>query len=128
MELNFYKCAHCANLLVPAVDAGVTPTCCGEAMELLKAGATDAAVEKHVPVIEKDEDGHHLVLKVGEVAHPMADDHYIQVIVLRYAARTYMFKLEPGDEPSVKCAIRDNSVPMTVFAYCNLHGLWKVDA
>jgi len=128
MDLNFYKCVHCANLLVPAVASGVTPSCCGEAMELLVAGAVDAAVEKHVPVIEKDEDGNHLVFRVGEVAHPMADDHYIEVIVLRYEERTYMYKLEPGGEPSVKCAIRDNSVPMTVYAYCNLHGLCKVDA
>jgi len=127
MELNFYKCVHCANILVPAVASGVTPSCCGETMELLKAGAVDAAVEKHVPEIVKDEDGHHVVINVGSVAHPMADDHYIEVVVLCYESRTYIFRLKPGEEPSVKCSIRDNSVPLTAYAYCNLHGLWKVD-
>ncbi len=59
MDMKFYKCNHCGNIIMPAVDSGVNPFCCGDQMELLKAGSTDAAVEKHVPVIERGEDGKH---------------------------------------------------------------------
>ena len=128
MELKFYKCIHCANILIPVVDSGMTPSCCGDTMELLKAGAIDAAIEKHVAVINRDDDGHHVTISVGAVPHPMADDHYIQAIVLLSGDRTFIFDLEPGDEPFAKCSIADNKVPLTAYAYCNLHGLWKADA
>ena len=127
MELKFYKCNHCANLLVPVADSGVTPFCCGDKMQLLKAGAVDAAVEKHVPEIVKDSDGHHVNINVGSVEHPMAEDHYIQAIVLLSGDRYFVFNLEPGEAPKVRCSVNDNSSPLTAYAYCNLHGLWKAD-
>ena len=67
---------------MPVADSGVTPWCCGAEMELLKAGASDGAAEKHVPVIERDGDGHHFTVGVGAVAHPMADEHYIQFVAV----------------------------------------------
>ena len=127
MEAKFYKCNHCGNILIPAIDAGVTPSCCGEPMELLKAGVSDGAAEKHVPVVEREGDGSHFAISIGSVPHPMTEEHAIQFVVLLYGSRTYMFKLEPGEEPKVRCTVKDNSLPVTVYEYCNLHGLWKAD-
>ena len=127
MELTFYKCNHCGNLLIPVIDAGVIPFCCAEQMEALAAGSTDAATEKHVPVIERDSDERHINISVGSVDHPMTEEHLIQVIVLLYGERIYTFKLAAGDEPKARCTIKDTTVPLTAYAYCNLHGLWKAD-
>jgi len=128
MELKFYKCEHCGNIFIPAIDAGVTPSCCGEKMHLLEPCSTEAALEKHVPLLEREDDGHHVVIDVGAVAHPMTEEHLIQFVVLDHGERTYMFKLEPGQEPKVRCSTKDNSMPLTAYAYCNLHGLWKAEA
>ena len=127
MDVKFYFCHHCKNLLLPAVDKGVTPSCCGEKMELLEAGTTDAALEKHVPVVELEADGHHFTVNVGAVPHPMAEDHYIQFVVIAHGSRIGCHRLAPGDEPSLRFSIKDNSVPITVYEYCNLHGLWKAE-
>ena len=127
MELKFYKCLHCANILIPVVDSGATPSCCGDKMELLKAGKSDGAVEKHLPVILREDDGKHVTIDVGSVPHPMTDEHWIQTVVLLYGERTYMFELEPGGAPQARCSIKDNSVPLTAYAFCNLHGLWKAE-
>jgi len=124
MGTKFYKCNHCGNLLIAAIDANVTPACCGEGMEELKAGSTEAALEKHVPVVAREDDGHHIAIDVGSVPHPMTAEHSIKRVVLACGQRTYMFRLEPGEEPKVRCSIKDNSLPITVYAYCDLHGLW----
>ena len=128
MELTFYKCNRCGNLLIPLIDSGVNPVCCGELMEKLEACSSDAAVEKHVPVIERDSDERHINISIGSVDHPMTEEHLIQFVVLLYGERIYTFKLEPGDEPKARCTIKDTTVPLTVYAYCNLHGLWKAEA
>ena len=125
MELKFYKCIHCSNILIPVVDAGVTPSCCGDQMELLIAGSSDGAAEKHVPVIEREGDGHHVAINVGSVPHPMAEEHYISVVVLLNGKRTFIAELEPGKDPKARCSVKDNTVPLVAYAYCNLHGLWK---
>ena len=127
MEVKFYFCKECGNVLVPAVDSGVYPVCCGEKMGLLVPGQTDAAVEKHVPVVAREGDGNHIEVKVGEVAHPMADEHYIQFVVLAHGKRFYCHKFAPGDEPAARFSIKDNSVPILAYEYCNLHGLWKAE-
>ncbi|MCL2111897.1 MAG: desulfoferrodoxin Dfx [Clostridiales bacterium] len=124
MEVKFYKCSACGNLLIPAIDGGVTPECCGMEMDELQAGVTDAAVEKHVPVIVRNPDGIHIDINVGSVEHPMTADHFIEVIVLLLDKRIYIFNLSAGDEPTVLCGYKDNTVPMKAYAYCNLHGLW----
>ncbi len=123
-EVKFYRCNHCGNIVVVVKDAGVTPSCCGEPMELLVAGSTDAATEKHVPVVTKD--GNHIVVTVGEVAHPMLPEHYIEWVALVTDGKLCLKHLKPGDEPSTKfgaCCSEGG----TVYAYCNLHGLWKAD-
>jgi superoxide reductase len=127
-EVKFYKCIHCGNVLIPAVDAGVTPICCGEKMQILEAGVTDAALEKHVPVIEKADDGHHVTIKVGAVEHPMTDEHYIQFIVLSQGSKIQVVKFTPADKPEAKFSVKDNTQPLTAYELCNLHGLWKAEA
>ena len=128
MELVFYFCNHCGNLLVPAIDNFVTPVCCGDTMEELVAGSNDAAVEKHVPVIERDADGKHINISISSAPHPMTEEHFIQVVVLVQGDRFGVIRLKAGDDPKAVCTFDDNSTPTTVYAYCNLHGLWKADA
>jgi superoxide reductase len=127
-ETKFYKCNHCGNVVTALVDAGVTPACCGEPMTLLVAGSTDAAVEKHVPAITRDADGRHYDITVGSVPHPMTEEHLIQFIIAEVGAKTYQIKLTAADEPKLRFSVRDNSQPITVYEYCNLHGLWKAEA
>ena len=123
-EVKFYRCNHCGNIVAVVKDGGVTPSCCGEPMELLVAGSTDAATEKHVPVAVKD--SNHIVVTVGEVAHPMAEEHYIEWVALATDGKLCLKHLKPGDEPKAKfgaCCSEGG----TVYAYCNLHGLWKTE-
>ena len=103
-------------------DAGVNPVCCGEKMELLVPGSVDASVEKHVPVVQVQADG--LRVEVGSAAHPMTEEHYIEWIVLAAAGRVDIRYLKPGDEPAVLFPPAQGGV---VYAYCNLHGLWKAE-
>ncbi|MDR1797214.1 MAG: desulfoferrodoxin [Clostridiales Family XIII bacterium] len=125
---KFYKCNHCGNVLTPLVDAGVPPFCCGEKTQLLSAGAVDAAAEKHVPVIEKDPDGHHITVKVGSVTHPMTEEHYIQFIVVVVGNKSQVVSLTPSDAPEAIVTVEDNTLPATAYEYCNLHGLWEASA
>ncbi|MBR2835106.1 MAG: desulfoferrodoxin [Coriobacteriales bacterium] len=122
-EVKFYKCQHCGNIVMMVDDKGVNPVCCGEKMQLLVAGAVDASVEKHVPVIEKLDNGH-LKVTVGAVAHPMAEEHYIEWIMLVTEDSRFMRLLKPGDEPQAFFGSAEHGV---VYAYCNLHGLWKAE-
>ncbi|MDR1272813.1 MAG: desulfoferrodoxin [Clostridiales Family XIII bacterium] len=124
---KFYKCVHCANLVTTILDGGVTPSCCGEPMTLLASGSTDGALEKHVPVIEKD--GKSVTVKVGSVPHPMTEEHYIQFIALENGAGDVIriVKLTPADEPEAKFNVCDPSAPVTAYEYCNLHGLWQAE-
>ena len=125
MEIIFYKCDRCANVLIPAVVSGATPSCCGETMKLLKACASDGAAEKHVPVIEREEDGHHITVRVGSAPHPMTDEHYIDFVLLAYGDRFDFVKFDDESEAVTRFCIKDNSIPLTAFAFCNLHALWK---
>lgn len=93
--------------------------------ELVEANTVDAAVEKHVPVVELQRDGHIIHVAVGEVAHPMTDEHYIEWIALDAGGRFEVHSLKPGQTPATFFAGGVKSG--TVYAYCNLHGLWKAD-
>ncbi len=90
-------------------------------MQLLRANTQDAATEKHVPHVERTQDG--IVVRVGDVAHPMDEDHYIEWITLVSANKTKTVYLEPGDEPMA--LFSSTAEKVTAYAYCNLHGLWK---
>lgn len=123
-EVRFYRCATCGKIVVGIEDTGCVPACCGKEMELLEAGSTDAAQEKHVPVATKADGA--IKVQVGEVAHPMLEKHYIEWIALVGDGRLEIRKLHPGDEPAATFA-DDGIQDAAVYAYCNLHGLWKAD-
>ena len=118
-KLSVYKCAKCGNIVEVMHVGGGTLSCCGEPMKLMAENTTDAATEKHVPVL----DGANV--KVGSVAHPMQDAHYIEWIEVINGERVCRQFLKPGDAPEAEfhCA-KAGSV---MREYCNLHGLWKAE-
>ncbi|ADL42361.1 desulfoferrodoxin [Caldicellulosiruptor obsidiansis OB47] len=118
---NVYKCEICGNIVEVLHAGGGQLVCCGKPMTLLEANTVDASLEKHVPVIEKTEEG--ILVKVGEVAHPMEEKHYIMWIELIADNKLYRKYLKPGDEPKALFEVSAESV--VAYEYCNLHGLWK---
>lgn len=120
-EVKFYRCNHCGNIVVVVLDGKVTPSCCGEPMELLVPGTTDGAAEKHVPAVTVE--GDEMIVRVGEVEHPMLDAHYIQFIAFANEKKTVVKYFHPGEEPKALF----HETHGTVYEYCNLHGLWKAE-
>ena len=123
MELKFFRCEHCGNIIEMVEDKGVPVVCCGQRMTELVAGTSDGAREKHVPVYEVKDNIVHV--KVGEVAHPMIPEHYIEWIVLQTKNGVQRKELNPGDKPEACFALCDGDEVEAVYAYCNLHGVWK---
>ena len=120
-KLEVFKCALCGNI-VESVHAGSGElVCCGQPMAVLRENTVDAAKEKHVPVLEKIDGGYRV--KVGDVAHPMGEDHFIEWIELIAGGKAYREFLEPGSTPEAIFLVDADNV--SVRAYCNLHGLWK---
>ena len=120
-RLEIYRCEKCGNI-VEMLHGGVGElVCCGESMKLYEENTTDAAVEKHVPVIERMADG--FKVTVGSVAHPMIETHYIEWIELIADGTAYRQFLKPGDAPEATFCIKADNV--TAREYCNLHGLWR---
>lgn len=120
-RLQVYKCEKCGNIVEVVHAAGGTLVCCGQDMRLLKAGETDAATEKHVPVIEKANGG--TKVTVGSVDHPMQDDHSIEWIEIMIDGKAYRQFLNPGEKPEAFFNVESDNI--TAREYCNLHGLWK---
>jgi superoxide reductase len=116
-----YKCEVCGNIVEVLHGGDGELVCCGQPMQLLTENTVDAAKEKHVPVIEKIEGGYKV--KVGEVAHPMEEKHYIEWIELIADGATYRKYLEPGAVPEAVFTVTATAVAAREF--CNLHGLWK---
>lgn len=123
-RFEVYKCFECGNVLETMYPGGGELVCCGKPMKLMKEGETDGAAEKHVPVIEKTATGYKV--KVGSVAHPMEEKHWIQWIELIADGRSYHKFLNPGDAPEAEFCIQASSV--TAREFCNLHGHWKAEA
>ena len=121
---KFYICPHCGNIVEMIDDAGVVPSCCGEDMLELIPGSVDASQEKHVPVIHLHESI--VEVNVGSVAHPMEEGHWIDWVQLVTTKSRYRKSLKPGDNPKVIFQL-NNEQPLAVYAYCNLHGLWKTE-
>ena len=126
MEQKFYICAHCGNIIAKVKDAGVPVMCCGQKMDELVPGTVDASVEKHVPAFTFE--GSIVKVKVGSVEHPMAEEHYIEWVSLQTKQGNQRKALVPGQAPEVEFAICDGDEVEAVYAYCNLHGLWKAEA
>ena len=102
---------------------GLSPTA-GEGLSAVEAGVVDAAVEKHIPVVGFVDD--QLEVRVGSVTHPMQPEHYIEWIFVQTATGGQLRTLSPGDAPSARFPIAQSEI-VGVWAYCNLHGLWKAD-
>ena len=119
--MKFYRCKKCNNLIIKLNEGPCTPAGCGETMDLLEPCSTDASVEKHVPVLA-EKDGWYMVY-VGTAAHPMTEEHYIEWVLAEYENRFEVLRLKPGEEPKVMLSSEEK--PVAVYAYCNLHGLWR---
>lgn len=123
MEMKFYICKTCGNMIAMVKKSGVPVMCCGQKMTELEPGTTDAAVEKHVPVFEiKD---NKVFVTVGSVEHPMLDEHFIEWIAVQTTAGNQRKALKPGDKPQACFALCEGEEVEAVYAYCNLHSLWK---
>lgn len=123
-EQKFFRCKHCGNLVGLINNAGVPMICCGEPMAELIPNTVEAAVEKHLPEVSVKERLVHA--KIGSVAHPMTEEHHIEFIYLQTKNGGQRRCLKVGSTAAAMFAVLDDK-PLEVFAYCNLHGLWKVD-
>jgi superoxide reductase len=120
-KLQIYKCMLCGNIVEVEHVGGGELVCCGQPMNLMQENSVDAATEKHVPVMEKTNNG--VKIKVGSVEHPMEEKHYIEWIEIDVANKVDRQFLKPGQKPEAFFAINPDSA--SARAYCNLHGLWK---
>ncbi len=116
-----YKCEVCGNIVEVLHTGAGALVCCGKEMKYFKENTTDGAKEKHVPVIEKTNDGY--LVKVGSIAHPMEDKHYIEWIELIADGVSYRKFLKPGEKPEAFFCVKAEKAEAR--EYCNLHGLWK---
>lgn len=124
-EQKFYICKHCGNIISFVNRSGAPISCCGEKMTELVPNTTDAAIEKHVPVITVE--GNQVTVEVGSVAHPMIEEHFIGWIYIQTEKGGQRKELKPNDKPSATFALTDDDKLVRAYEYCNLHGLWKKD-
>ena len=120
---KFYICEHCGNIVAYVKDAGVAIMCCGEKMKELVPGTVEASKEKHIPVYSVE--NNIVTVKVGEVEHPMLDMHYIAWVSIQTNKGNQRKVLKPGEKCEVQFALLDGETVEAVYAYCNIHGLWK---
>lgn len=121
--MKFFKCEHCGNIITYVKNSGVPVVCCGEKMKEIIPGLVDASKEKHVPEVKIE--GNKVIVKVGSVAHPMIKEHYIEWISILTKHGTQLKKLIPGENPEACFYLCEGDEIEEVYAYCNLHGLWK---
>lgn len=122
-KTKFYVCETCGNLVSLIREGGGTLVCCGKEMKELVPNTVDAAVEKHVPVVEVD--GNKVTVTVGSVIHPMTEQHWIEYIYLVTKEGFQRKCLNPGDEPKAVFALNEGDEVIAAYEHCNLHGLWK---
>ena len=123
MEMKFYRCKKCGQMVAIVEKKGCPIMCCGEAMEELVPGTSDGAVEKHVPVYEVKDNK--VYVTVGEVEHPMIEEHYIQWVAIQTKNGNQRKALLPTDEPKTVFPLLEGDEVLAVYEYCNLHGLFK---
>lgn len=123
MELKFYRCGICGQIIAVVKDTGVPVVCCGRSMRLLVPGTTDGAYEKHIPVYELKDNT--VFVTVGETPHPMELGHYIEWIAVQTKYGNQRKELKPGDAPAACFALCEGDEVEAVFAFCNIHSLWK---
>jgi len=123
MEQKFYRCKHCGQIIAIVKKTGVPVVCCGEKMEELVPGVVEASKEKHIPVYKVENNV--VEVTVGSTIHPMISEHYIEWISIQTKQGNQRKALTPNSEPKVCFTICEGDEVEAVYAYCNLHGLWK---
>ena len=118
---KIYKCSVCGNIVELIHEGGGELVCCGQPMDLIKQKEKDEGVEKHLPVVTEADSG--VMVKVGEVEHPMEEEHFIEWIEVITDGSISRKFLSPGDSPEADFAIASEKVEAR--EYCNVHGLWK---
>jgi superoxide reductase len=121
--LKVLKCKHCGNMVKMIEDKGVPVVCCGEPMTVLEPNTTDAALEKHVPVVTVE--GSKVTVAVGSVEHPMLPEHYITSVFLETNQAVHEKYLAAGEKPEAVFALNEGEEVVAAYEYCNLHGFWK---
>lgn len=128
-KVKFFICKHCGNLVGMIENSGVPMVCCGEKMTELVPNVSDGAFEKHVPVAtlsKLNDDSNILLVRVGSAEHPMTNEHYIKWIYVQTDKGGHRINLTPNERPEITLNLQDENW-IAVYAYCNLHGLWKLD-
>lgn len=123
MNQKFYKCSHCGKIVAIVKDTKVPLICCGEPMKEIIPGESDGAKEKHVPVYSVVDN--RVIVKIGAVEHPMTAEHFIEWVSLQSKLGNQRKALKPGDKPEVCFSVCPGDEVEAVYAYCNLHGLFK---
>lgn len=126
MEQKFYICEHCGKIVALVKESGVPVMCCGSKMKEIIPGTVEASKEKHIPVYEVE--GNVVKVTVGSVLHPMAVEHYIEWVSIQTKQGNQRKALKPGEDPTVCFALCEGDELEAVYAYCNLHGLWKAES
>ncbi|MBQ3256947.1 MAG: desulfoferrodoxin [Oscillospiraceae bacterium] len=121
--MKFYGCRDCGNIITYQREAQLSVHCCGNAMVEMDPNTEDASLEKHKPVIEYK--GKNVMVRVGELMHPMENDHHIQWVILETGRGYYKRHLQPGGDPVARFTLQDDEDVRAAYEYCNLHGLWK---
>lgn len=121
--MTFYICKGCGKIIGMIRNSKCPTKCCGEPMEEMVPNTTDAAVEKHVPVVEIN--GRDVTVTVGSAPHPMMEEHYIMWIALETRQGAQRKSLLPGAAPAASFALAEGDEAVAAYEYCNLHGLWK---
>lgn len=123
MKAKIFACRHCGNIAALIRDKGVPLFCCGEKMRELIPNTANAAEEKHVPICTRDKNTVHVT--VGEVTHPMTDEHYIEWVLLETEKGLQIAHLTPKNEPKAVFALSEGDSVKAAYAYCNQHDFWR---
>jgi len=123
LDIKFYRCEVCGQIMATVGDKVNPLSCCGQKMTILEPATVDASVERHVPVYSKS--GHKVKVRVGEVEHPMTVEHYIEWICMVTCCGIQWIPLSYNGTPEATFRIKSNETVLAVYAYCSLHGLWR---
>jgi len=121
---RFYICEHCGNMIGLIKDEGAPLVCCGDNMTELVPNTVEASAEKHIPAVTVSNGS--ISVQVGSVPHPMEDTHHIAFVYVETERGGQRKVMKAGEEPKLTFAFSDDK-PVAVYAYCNLHGLWKTE-
>ena len=123
-NVKFYVCPHCRNIAEMIYDTDIALYCCGDKMNEMIPNTVEASQEKHLPDVKVS--GNIVEVNVGSVDHPMEQVHWIEWVQLVTDRGSQRKFLKPGGAPAVRFLL-DDEKPLAVYAYCNLHGLWKTE-